>query len=398
MACSCQRGRRPDLRNPPPEALRLTGTFDFRWPRNTKIRIAFQGGVAPAVMGVGIKLVEDALKHWGLGTTIAPGGPALAYQILPELVFPAADDPDGLKKVQADQQRRTAVLAKDLAAPKVGADQPHPDAAKQLEQKQRLLRDLKATDNFLAKSRPQLAKPSDGRLAGAIETHVLDYDVLISFAPMPLVIPGTDHLENAARVIVYAQSELGAYARREDFGLPTAYLGRPTSFKKEGDDDADVAWLNSSEGNFTLHHEIGHILGLAHEHQNPRRTALAPLTWRRKAEILEILKSRGLEPLYQDFIDLDLVEPFPLLPGAECFSQWRTPSDAEVAGGLIDSVMIEPIYRCMLQSREPGHDCLNDPKCSVEQAIYQKLLKPTSSDLDTLLQIYPPAPQQQQAL
>jgi len=235
----------------------------------------------------------------------------------------------------------------------------------------------------------RMAKPSADALA-AFGARAFEYDVLISLAPMPLVVPGSDHLENAARALVYAQSDLGAYARREDLGLPTTFLGRPEAFPADGaSSDPDLSWLASLQGRFTILHEIGHLLGLAHEHQNPKRGLV---NWRSPEEILAMVKLRGMEPVYQDFFHQELTGAFPLLKGAEAFSQWREPTDAERAGALIQSVMIEPLYRCMLRDREPAkHDCLHLRVCPYEQQAYETLQEPTDSDRLQLIQLYPPA-------
>jgi hypothetical protein len=124
-------------------------------------------------------------------------------------------------------------------------------------------------------------------------------------------------------------------------------------------------------------------LGLAHEHQNPFRR----LRWRSDEEIRSILKQRLVEPIYDDFIAIELTRPW---QGCDDFSYWKQPADPEALD--LESVMTEPVYRCLLAHREPGHECLGTRLCRVEQALFDELQRPTAPDRERLLRIYAPLP------
>jgi hypothetical protein len=369
MMCRCQLPLRKLVRHK--AHLRITGTFDFRWPRGSTIRVAFQDCQNSKALPKLVDKVREAFEAWGVGKVIRADGPNLAYAIVQEL-FPAGGQvTQDLLQEEADRVRQiTAAEMRDRkAVAQLAGD----------------------AERFAAvAAHATEAGPSNAAHLAGVGAAVLDYDVLISFAPMPVVIPGSDFLENAARALVYAQSDLGSYAKREDLGLPTSYLGRPSTFKVDQEvGDLDLAWLNSSEGTFTIMHEVGHILGLAHEHQNPKRH-LTEKVYRPYPQILEILTLREMAPIYHDFIERELTTPFADPEGSQTFSQWRDPTDAERAGGPIGSVMVEPIYRCMLLYREANHDCLRQADCLFEDAYYDQLQHPTDSDRRQLLQLYRP--------
>ncbi len=140
------------------------------------------------------------------------------------------------------------------------------------------------------------------------------YDVLISLAPLPVLIPKS-HKRPEQKVFL-PRSELGRYARRLEYGTPTAFLGvRPGR--------SWASFSETPEWEHTVLHEFGHILGLAHPFQQHN----SRVDWKEDAELKKILP--GL-------LDLDLSED-----ETQDFIHWqlkaRLPSPAAlpnaVAGG-----------------------------------------------------------------
>ena len=344
---------------------RMTGTYDFRWSRGTVIRFAFQEAADPALLDT-VKLnVRRALEAWGVFPDLRPGGPALAYQLVAPPLPPGRPlQPGELAEFDRVSRKKIAALA--------GSD---PAEGSRLQRQQ---------DRFIAGATGATISVPDPVLLLAQGVRALDYDVLVSIAPMPIVVPANGKRGSEPLLVTYARSDLGNYARRKQFGSPTCYLGRPKGYPKlAGDVAGDLGWFSSLESRFVISHEVGHILGLAHEHQNPHRW----LAWRNEDEIRRILEARFVEPVYDDFISSELTQPW---RGGETFSYWRRP---ENPGAIeLDSVMTEPVYKCLLAEREAGHECLGKSICPVEQAEFERLQRPTSFDREQLRRLYPPLP------
>jgi hypothetical protein len=371
--CGCRSrfAERSDVRAPA-GLERLSGTFDFRWVRGSTVRVAFQEHGDPAFLQVLIDKVSKAFQAWGVyenaGGGPIHGEPNLAYEIVKGPYYPKGGNvPPFLTTGEASRvtQRMAGASA---------------------EMKARLERQAKWFKERAADPKATMAVPTPEQLA-RLGDKALAYDVLISFAPMPLVIPSNPHLDDAAHALIYAQSTLGSYAKRVGFGCPTTYLGCPRHFSRKTADPAraDDDWFNSPEGWYAILHEVGHILGLAHEHQNPKRRLEAE-EWIGFDEFNQLLESCGVDLADEEYFERDLTASFPMLPGAERYSQWRDPSAAEVAGEPIKSVMIEPLYWCAL--RVNAQHC-HEKRYSDLEAIYRKLQSPQPADLDQLRLLYP---------
>jgi len=343
----------------------VTGTYDFRWPRGSVIRFAFQEGAAPDLITDVKRKLRRTLEAWGVFPDLRKGGPALAY------AFVDAAFPPGRPVIAADlaefDRDASAWIAKLRARGSTDVE--------------RLTREHA---RFMASAPRATISLGDAARLAAYADQALSYDVLIALSPMPIVEQASGKKGSQARLLQYAQSELGSYARRKQLGLPTVYLGRPEYYPLLPDDRAgDEGWFESAEGRFVMAHEVGHILGLVHEHQNPNRQ----LEWRPAEEISLIVKLRFFEPIYEDFLTRELTRPW---QGGEAYSYWRTPHVPNERD--LDSVMTEPLYKCLLARRDPDHNCLGERVCAVERAELARMQAPTAADREQLRRIYPPLP------
>jgi hypothetical protein len=324
--------------------LRITGTYDFRWPLRTTIRVNFQPYGDINLIALARAKVAKAFQSWQVYDTITSPGIQLAYE-LTNVDVPAVDDgPDdrGVEKHYAG----------------VAIESTYPREAH--------LRGM--LDNIRGVRRPfDKAKTYES-------STLFKYDVLVSIAPLPLLTPQNPLNELGPTLIEFPQSELGAYSRREDFGMPTIYIGRPKAAAAK----TDIEWFESAEGVFTVVHEIGHVLGLAHEHQNPKRE----LQWKNDVDINAILAARngGELPFDEDFASKEIKNRW---PGSDQFSEWRD-VDPQNRGGRFESVMTKPIAWCLIQ----GHKCDSLELCDTEQTGYQRLSTPQPEDLKQLSRMY----------
>jgi hypothetical protein len=248
-------------------------------------------------------------------------------------------------------------------------------------------------DEYLpAPAEPNIARSDPNLLA---RTPFIEHDVLVSFAPLPVRIPETS--ERAAREVNYPRSELGTYARRTEYGVPTIYLGPHAAFL----DSMPETWLDSPEGKFTLVHELGHVFGMAHEQQNPIRKG--ELNWRPIEDMREIARLRNtLTPVQNNDLELFIrSEITDKWPGDDTgsFSDWREPPVVQDGFADFDSVMAKPVYRCFLANRHGAEnfDCRNEKVCRVEQSEFNRLARPTDSDLRQLVAMYGARPDGRQS-
>lgn len=292
----------------------LSGTWDFKWPSGTNLRVAFQ------------RLPVD-LRGFDVPFETAQ---ALVLNKLDQWLGGA----DGIEAVNL-----TYEVTAPLPPPPL-----HPDSS------------------------PRRAK-SETRFSGFVE-----YDVLVSFLPLPVLLPATE--QHPQEVLSASVSELGRYAHRIEYGVPTIYLGpQPGMIASQ--------WFSSADGIFTVVHELGHLLGLPHEQQNPR---LPKLRWRPLPEMLEILELRDGDMLgdnLEEVLRAEIIEPW---PGELAFSDWRQPPQTIDSG--LSSVMARPLYRCLLDGGHPGFDCRTLKRCPHEEQALQQLQGPTPGDLSHLLAMY----------
>lgn len=227
-------------------------------------------------------------------------------------------------------------------------------------------------------SKERLPAPTAKNQAqSAADSRTREYDILISFAPLPLHLPPKPAEErNGERGLIETQSaELGCYAWRADYGVPTLFLG-PVS---DGECKPSLeGWLQDRQFQASALHEFGHALGLAHEHQNPLYRARG-ISLKTKEEILRILAG---DPRFKDYpeseIEEEIVTTWPHLPlereGSVPFSDWRTPpADVELEE---HTAMIHPGWSAFLAGAPDG-------------PIAPERTHPTAWDLAQLASMYP---------
>jgi hypothetical protein len=164
--------------------------------------------------------------------------------------------------------------------------------------------------------------------------EALRYDVLISLATLPVKIPRSAD-EGGPEEILLPRTELGRYARRLEYGLPTAFAG---AFRP-GQDLA--ALLVEPEWRYTVLHELGHILGMAHPYQQDE----AALQWtpdQLKVIVPRILR-RALRPeQLESYIDRQYRTQLPKGNGTSFSDRWRDPGARSVMSTPFASPAADP--------------------------------------------------------
>lgn len=332
-------------RHPQWQQEKIFGTWDFKWPRHKKIRVAFQ---------------------------------QLPPSLHPSMTF------EQLHKKVCDYAGRWNVDKSPLELVFLDRTLPAPD--------------------------PEL--PAGQSAAGG--QHV-DYDVLVSLAPLPfegrykIKAPPTKPGQLWSEKLVEAgpislpTSQLGRFALRCDYGVPTVYLGRPnrtaqpsasTLAADSGTDQLVVPAKNDSLADYfgppdrpsgTLEfeagivHEFGHVLGIPHLHQSP----LARVRWRSIEDIRDRIAAGTGVKVDDQFIRGQLLLPFPStrsLHGDVLFSDWMPPpmdryGDSEVG----DAVMSHPLLRFLLLPA-------NDPAAAKKEST--RMTVPTDMDFEFLRSMY----------
>jgi hypothetical protein len=323
-------------------AFEIAGTWDFKWPLGSKIRIAFQK-LPP---GQEQRLGRDDFRKAKEAVMVL----ARSWQLPPTLTldFQAYDLEPPFEEVDSDMDRhRSAFLPEEVEA-----------------------------------------KP---------------YDVLISLQNLPVV--KVDPFRGAGcekEEVALPVSALGSYARRADYGAPTMYLGR---FGRFIDDDF-VGYFHKPLVKNIVVHEFGHMLGLPHLHQHPHLIAPKSLSSMMRERIDQLDKARGafykstedvkrmLSGVLGIEIPPEVVEDhlIRVWRGNEAFSDWPALSEEMVASHAanaeLDSIMTFPYYA---STRREADDCA---RCDTTDAVYEAFkhvrVTPGSRDTEMLARMYVP--------
>jgi hypothetical protein len=369
MSCGFATGvARYVLSLPRSEKNRLFGTWDFKWPKGRRIRIAFQR--FPDWANVKAKdriayetAIIDKVIEYASQWNRLPAAPL-------ELVFVELQPPV------------TDRLTARLPAP----------------------------------SQDSLSGKSDLRLLGS---HV-EYDVLVSLAPLPFNVSykvkiaepvGSSKLWHSELrdteadgktplKISLPTSQLGRLALHSDYGAPTVFLGPPartvtptpkTFLNGFGSNQRSRAALidetlqdlrrflpprsqsieeyfgppkgvsKTEEFESTIVHEFGHVLGMPHLHQSP----LARPRWRPLADLRErISNGTGVE-VDDTFIKGQLLLPWPATRsrrGDVLFSDWDLPlTDPDTGDPKLESAMTHPLVSFLVADGMPRTSRLTRP-------------------------------------
>lgn len=308
---------------PPPVDARfeVSGTWDFKWRRGSRIRVAFQRlpqrmeAFFDAFLTVKTLVIELA-QRW---ETSVPGMPRFDFS-LPDL-----DPPLGDGAAPADRHRSSFSKTTTREAP---------------------------------------------------------YDILVSLQDLPIALEDPFRAPDDQRqALVLPVAELGSYARRGDYGAPTMYIGRFGKFALSQKPDDFVGFYGQGIGQHVVVHEFGHAVRLPHLHQHPRLIESSnvdfhsafPHSAQARRQRIDAARASfyrpvsELEALFEALLGVevpDAVVREQLIEGwrgNEAFSDWLGPDaetqSAHARAGTLDSVMTFPYYACMKRGHEPCEHC-----------------------------------------
>jgi hypothetical protein len=284
----------------------IAGTWDFKWPLDSRIRVAFQR--LPAGSGVSdsdFNAAKQTVKAYAGEWEQALRGCRLGFVFLDDDLDPPLGEGHSL----TDQHRSPFCPEEPLARP---------------------------------------------------------YDVLISLQNLPVVRvdPFQGYGARNERT-QFPVSELGTYALRLDYGAPSMYLGCFAGWRRISRGKTWLEYFKSDLAAYIIVHEFGHMLGLPHMHQHPdlMDEAVRPMHY----DEISAIQAK-YEILLGEAPDRELIEQNVIAawPADRDFSDWlaisKTERDIYESHYTLNSVMMHPHYGNLIRSAAPGAAPIGNPK------------------------------------
>jgi hypothetical protein len=302
---------------------RIFGTWDFKWPQQTVIKVAFR-----ELPHAAAHAISDLSLPTGLGLTDAEKDTLESHQGFARLTH----------IVECLAQRWLA------NSPNIKFEFVHKPLASL------------APEAKSSKGKSEAQSGGRGRPGSEGVAPEDLYDVLVSLEPLDAVlsIPQKGNAPPVTRTVFLPGSELGRYARRLDFNVPTVFLG-PRKHYEEGKTNRLQSYFSSQEFYHWVIHEFGHVLGLPHEHQSPNARQRFEL--KDEATLLSTLRQalgyspEGTDDITDAEITEEILTAWPVTfdsRGRILYSDFRSYRQGDAVGDD-DSVMFHVFWKRLVE-------------------------------------------------
>lgn len=337
---------RPRSPHAPRPEFEILGTWDYKWPLNTTIKIAFQQ--LPEMQHGDFREIRNQVialaRRWE--QAIEESGSDKLIEHCPKLVFLSE--------------------AEDLAPP-LGA-------------------------------RNSLTDQHRSPFVSGVDVIGKGYDVLISMQPLPVIrMDPFRPLGQELERVIFPISELGSYTRRADYAAPTMYLGPFGNLynKKLPLAVGTREYLKTKIGQHVIVHEFGHVYGLPHIFQQSGLFGENNTEAESEARKTFYLAQESLIKRVQKEVNIKLTKTLArehvtdIWPGSAKFSDRVKFTTAEInahfESGELSTVMGFPYYGKLINVRSRGASIA--PRKIAKSAI-DPLTKPGTKDLELLEIMY----------
>lgn len=300
-------------------AVEVVGTWDFKWPPGSRLRVAFQLPIGTdntncAQLTRVFEAIEAQAQRWMGEPAKAPLGNMMTKPSKANIELDFGGD---LYRVLPARQSEAEAGGK---------------LTTQSEPLNRSNLDTRNSANWRA-LRGQLVR-SRGAQADSKDVEVdFDYEILINLDPLVLSGDPTAPDESPGRKLYMPTSELGSYARRLDYGVPSMYLGPVGAFCRDlpaSPVERLIAYYTEEHAHShyvarAVVHEFGHALGMPHENQNPLCDKCPQKLNERELDALRVLYEEVLGINAADVPDFEEVmrNQFIAWPDNRDFSDWE---------------------------------------------------------------------------